>query len=55
MNVIQIILSDLQVFSNERLKLLALKTLRELVANGYHMVLLDVSLLSTLMRYIQFG
>ena len=50
--VIQLILSELQTFSNEKLKLLALKTLRELAANGYHMVLLDMSLLSTLMRYI---
>ena len=49
--VLQSILSE-QSLHHEKLKLLALKTLRELACSGYHMVLLDMSLLSMLMRYL---
>ena len=38
--------------ADEKLKLLALKTLRELAASGYHMVLIDASVISLLTRYL---
>jgi hypothetical protein len=53
-SVLQVILRE-QSSSSEKLKLLGLKTLRELAASGYHMVLLDMSLLSLLMRFLHFG
>ena len=52
--MIHLTLND-QVASNEKLKLFALRTLRELAARGYHMVLLDASLLNLLMRYLSIG
>lgn len=52
--VLQLILNE-QSAATEKLKLLGLKTLRELAASGYHMVLLDMSLLNLLMRFLQFS
>jgi hypothetical protein len=38
---------------HEKLKLLALQTLRELAINGYHTILLDMTLINRLLRFLQ--
>ena len=49
--VLQTILNE-QSNADEKLKLLALKTLRELASGGYQLILIDVSLISLLTRYL---
>ena len=38
---------------HEKLKLLALQTLRELAINGYHTILLEMTLINRLLRFLQ--
>lgn len=38
---------------NDKLKLLALQTLRELALSGYHMMLLDLTLINQLLKFLQ--
>jgi|688.fasta_scaffold239756_1 hypothetical protein len=37
---------------NDKLKLLALQSLRELAQSGYHMMLLDLTLVNLMLRYL---